>query len=648
VKIKDKILFAPLLASLAVAGFVGGANFSMLIAMGWLIANELRLRGTKPYMAVLQGHLLSITYVFSLGVVVIPILRNIPTINQFFFFRMALPSPEYARSYVYTELVEQRQLLSIVLSGLPIFCYSAVLVKRKRRERRSITNIESSNDAKTRRSRRVLIAPYLVSMAPLVVAAQKKLANPLEYVVATMSGDGRNFFLIVENIRVTARPTSLFQILGQGDFLPSLAAHLSTGLGASGRLDFRDQYAIAAIYSYMSVIIMSSLAAYVMQILHSQFSRDEDSTRGDLLGWVLAPALIVSGFLLLNFGPITNEIFRSGFFSLYGAFAFLVAYLAVSLTTNTTQRLLLQFITLVSLSVVYPLVIGLVILGFGIQLVVSLKKVLTPRHAALLVTVSFLILRITEPWGPVLKTLQQRLTLDGAIIPLDPDMLTFVLAVASVGYLATRVTEMGTVFRDLALVAVGGYLLRYIIIDQRTSAGLEGAGYYGAKNDYAIAFVVLFLTVALVLFLLGNLLCRAEPGQSQKRFASRGLICVISLVWAFNLAGIVSGFARPQTLLSRRADWIQPRASSIEFAISTWGKGDYLYLSSDDPGEARLLNFWMPYTWRSPGWNWVYFDASSSPETICELMREAPAHLVADTEVTDGINDRCGELLVDH
>jgi hypothetical protein len=100
------------------------------------------------------------------------------------------------------------------------------------------------------------------------------------------------------------------------------------------------------------------------------------------------------------------------------------------------------------------------------------------------------------------------------------------------------------------------------------------------------------------------------------------------------------------TFLSRSTTWIQPRATSVEFATSTWKKGDVIYLSEDDPGEARILNFWIPYFWKDPGWNWVYFEFTTDPVSVCAVLEKDDAELVTSSvAVENGIRDRCGNLL---
>lgn len=643
---KQHFLLLPIVGlMLAATAYVGGINFAALVVTSWLLSNEFFRRGASAYMSVLQGHLMSVFYLFAVGSFAIPVLRRLPVIGTWLFSRTLLEQPEYARSYVYNELIEIRQAPSIFLSLLPVASCLILIIFRARRSAPGANTPEVVE----KRSWIALVTPQLVAMTPILIAAHKKLRNPLEYVVGTMSGDGRNFFLIVENIRVTARPTSIFQVLGQGDFLPSLAAHISTGLGASGRLDFRDQYAVSAIYVYMAVIITASLGAYVTQLPRSRIRREQGEHLDksvQSVHWTIAPSFAVAGFFIANFGPVVNEVFRSGFFSLYGAMALLVAYLSVSKSETVMLRVGMQALILILLSVVYPLVVGIVVAIFVIDSVKAIRDRIQPALVAFGGTLFFLVLRVVEPWDQILQSLQQRLTLEGAIIPLNPNVVVIAIAVSLTGALLFSSQNLGLVFKDLAIVSIAGLLLRYLIVDQRRKSNLGGAGYYGAKNDYVIAFCIVFAATALVVYAVVVLLSQILNNEHQWNRLTKPLSWVLAAVWGYILYGAASFFAPSHTLLDRNSTWIQPRASSIEFAVGTWKDGDFIYLSSDDPGEARLLDFWLPYFWRQPGWNWVYQEFSNDPDSVCGLLAQDDAKLVTSLpELLESIELKCADSI---
>jgi hypothetical protein len=290
-----------------------------------------------------------------------------------------------------------RQLTVITLIFIPSLI---VLVLNHRAFRYDQADIQHNRKGTSgRESRREALLTWLIASFPLFVAALKKAKNPYEYVAATMSGDGRNFFTVVENIRVTARPTQLSQILGQGDFMPNLASFASSALGARGRLDFRDQYAIAAIYAYLSAIIVASLTACAFSLL-SRYRRGKDSDLNDggqlFILWCLAPLLCIVGFFVSNFGPVVNEVFRSGFFSLYGAYALIASFLALNVVDNSRVAFVAKVAVIGLLSITYSLAVGLLLACFLPGLFTKIKR----RRLTLPVVVAATVGHGNSFWKP--------------------------------------------------------------------------------------------------------------------------------------------------------------------------------------------------------------------------------------------------------
>jgi hypothetical protein len=634
--------------SLTAVYFVGGPFLFLLVLLGLCLASGLTKRGFGGPSAVLLGQVLGLTYVFLAGAVVIPVLRRMPLLKEQFFTTTQLAQPEYARSYVYSELVEITQLTTISLLVIPILIILLLNLRALHLGWQEIKNFfKKENGVEGNRG---IVLSWLIGSTPVFVAAAKKLRDPYEYVVATMSGDGRNFFLIVENMRVTARPTQISQILGQGDFLPGIASHLSSALGAHGRLDFRDQFAIAAVYTYMSMIIVASLTACVFALIsrYKKLKKLDNNNRDEAsVLWCIAPLLCIVGFLVSNYGPVVNEIFRSGFFSLYGAYALIAAFLALNTFENRPTTFVAKIAVFLLISITYSLAAGLILAS----LLPGLFARFETRHftlpIAIVTAVCSAVVLNFQPWGQLLETLQSRVSLEGAIIPLDTNLPRNILIAAGVLYLLLRPKHiLSQISRDAALVAISGLVLRTLITNRREKIGLEGYGYYGAKNDYMIYFAAVFLVASVAVFSLGaaliHILQRRRNPTSIHRVAYFGL----AVIWAYSAFTIGNLIPTSNTFLSRSGTWIQPRATSVEFATSTWRRGDFLYLSDNDPGEARILNFWIPYFWRDPGWNWVYWEFTTDPESVCTLLEKDDVEVVASSEtIRNAIQDRCGNLL---
>jgi hypothetical protein len=634
--------------SFAAVYFVGGPFLFLLVLLGLCFAGVLLRRGVSGPLALLLGQIFGLSYVYLAGALVVPVLRAVPLLQDQLFVRSPLLQPEYARTYVYTEIFEMRQLTVITLIFIPSLI---VLVLNHRAFRYDQADIQHNRKGTSgRESRREALLTWLIASFPLFVAALKKAKNPYEYVAATMSGDGRNFFTVVENIRVTARPTQLSQILGQGDFMPNLASFASSALGARGRLDFRDQYAIAAIYAYLSAIIVASLTACAFSLL-SRYRRGKDSDLNDggqlFILWCLAPLLCIVGFFVSNFGPVVNEVFRSGFFSLYGAYALIASFLALNVVDNSRVAFVAKVAVIGLLSITYSLAVGLLLACFLPGLFTKIKRRRLTLPVVVAATVGTSIVIKVQPWQQLLETLRGRVALNGAIIPLSPNLPRNVLVASGVLYLILGTRHvLSRVFRDVALVALAGLVLRSLITKQRERIGLEGYGYYGAKNDYMIYFAAIFLVASALVFALGVVLIHVYRDASNSKWIHRTAHFGLGLVWAYSAVAIGNLLPASNTFLSRSTTWIQPRATSVEFATSTWKKGDVIYLSEDDPGEARILNFWIPYFWKDPGWNWVYFEFTTDPVSVCAVLEKDDAELVTSSvAVENGIRDRCGNLL---
>lgn len=624
--------------------FVGGINLVLLVFTGLLVAAHLVRRGFRGPSAVLLGQVFGLFSLFVTGATLVPLLRTLPLTRGVLFRETKLLEHEFARSYVYKELIEVTRLGSILITGLPLGLLAIIwLIQRQNDSQEGLTTTLRSSQRTT--IQRVLL-PWIVTSTPLLVGAVKKLRNPYEYVAATMSGDGRNFFLVVENLRVTARPTQFTQVLGQGDFLPSIAAQVSSGLGAIGRLDFRDQFSIAAVYLYMSMLIVASFVACVFEMLNRSARRSEfelGDSRWRALSIGVAPLLATLGFLLTSYAPVMNEVFRSGFFSLYGAYAMAAVFIAIVNMDKNYVTLAACFVVLILLSVTYSLALGVFLGVLFVYLIPGSFSAKWTIGGVFLLSLSVLLFVERKAWQGILDTLQGRVSLEGAIIPLSKSILDGILLIAVGAFFLLRGRSfVANAFRDVALVALAGIVVNEIISTQREQINLVGAGYYGAKNDYVVYFVSIFVAVSLLGLVLCKVVALLAEVLSRVRMISLG---ILGLIWSYTLLSLSTYFFPSQTLFSRTNHWFQPRSSSVEFATNTWRQRELMVLSDRDPGEARILDFWLPYFWRQPGWNWVYWDFSSDPTSVCMLIRQEPVEIFAEENILARIQQSCGDAM---
>ena len=628
------------LLALPIVGFVGGANLALLIVTVGLWAITLEARGTDPFTAVLGGMLISIFAVFVIGAAAVPVLRRIPLLSDLLFVTTDLPEAFSARTYVYDSLLETRLVTSLLLGFLPPLIAGVVLWRTVTAQNKSASRLAKSA---------VRVAgPMAVVLVPVLLGAARKWDNPFEYLAGTMSGDGRNFFLKVQDLRATSTPTPLTSLLGQGDFLPSLAAHVSSGLGATGLVDIRDQYAIAAAYLLMSGLIAVSIGALGWRLLQSVRPEGLASSGAGISSLMSMTVLAsVAGLAVATFSPLVNEIFRSGFLSHFGAFAFVCAFLGVGfVTTNTGQNLAVQLVALTLLVATYPLAAGVLVLPFLRNLAEFAHRRLTPAMRFLLATSAASGVVVFRPWSFVVESVRSRTALPGSIVPSSTYLWLPLLVASAFLIVVFRRTRATRVIENSMLIIFGGVLINELILSQREAQQLEGWGYYGEKNIYIVNFALLAIGAGLALSLIMLGIEQVMRSVTRAQVRAVGLPMVV-LLWALVVWGAAGVVSHPQGLVLRGTDWIQPRAGSVEFAVSTWPATDVMYLDSSDPGEARMLNFWLPYSWRGVGWNWAYLSTPSDPVAACDTLRQTPARVLSfDPVLLDQVMADCGDVVL--
>lgn len=626
---------------LGVGGFLGGTNLAALLATAFLFAAWGAVRGVEPFIAALGGLLASIFSVFMVGAAVVPILRRLPFISDLLFRSTALTEVFEARTYVYSSLTEAKAFTSLLMGLLPVVLAAVGLSWQLRR----LTTIEGRVACS---SAAVSLAPPISSfLIPLVLGAFRKWKSPYEYLASTMSGDGRNFFLKVQDLRVTSTPTSLGSLRGQGDFLPSLGAHLSGALGSDGLMDVRDQYSIAAVYVLMSGIIVLSVGTLAVHLSAHPVRENGVEPRTRAASTIAAATVVTAaGILVATFSPLVNEVFRSGFLSQYGAFAFVAAFLAVGAGRSSDPvSLALQLAALVLLTATYPLAAGVVALVFLRNVATYGRGRVTPLALLLVITAITFGILVTRPWSFVIESVRSRAALPGAIVPGSTYLWVPILLGTFALLVFWRPTSSKGI-EDIALVVVSGILVNELILSQRESQGLEGWGYYGEKNIYITNFAVTVLVAGIAVSLVLVLIERAmRPLKSTSTRAS--LPIAFGVIWALLVWIGGREISQPQSLLLRQTDWIQPRAGSVELAFSTWPAQNVMYLDSGDPGEARMLNFWLPYAWRGVGWNWAYLSSAADPVAACETLAQKPAQVLSfDTALLDQVRAICDPPII--
>ena len=464
-----------------------------------------------------------------------------------------------------------------------------------------------------------------VASVPLIRVAYIKFRNPYEYLAPTMSGDGRNFFLKVQDMRLSLEGLSPKQFLAQSDFLPYVSGVFSRGMGATGLLDIRDQYAIAGMFALLSVIAVLAFGSLVVAAAQADSLQRVASTFG------IHVTVAILGPVAATIPLVVNQISNYGYFSAYGGVAFGVCAVALFLSSEPGETPYAALIATIFAYLTYPLYVFMVIPCYFVYQAEKGFSQKSVRRLVIIVSVA-LVLRPSLMTSIVAK-FTSRLQLPGSIRYLGESYQLatigiFVLMMQSKNYRVSRIGRVG--FATTAFFVGLKWLLMRI--------APEADSYYFEKLNYALLFLSFFLGLVVLSWFILRL-----GGLGERQTVSVAYVILVSVA----AVTFVSAFFPSNSFFERSSDWIQPRASSVELAVSTWPSSTRVAFDESDPGESRLTNFWMPYFWKQPGWEWSYLVNDISPEGICGMLSQAPAEVVywSDT-LRDGTVALCPEAVL--
>jgi hypothetical protein len=592
--------------------YVGGQVLALLVLSSLVIASTI-----AKHVGTAFGLCLGIVFTLFLHLVafilLVPLLRTFrPTRN--FLFTEEVIEPFIARGTVLENLIELNLAGAFLLSIIPVGLALSIVMKTKK------TNLMIGfNPIVT-----------LICFVPLILGAYRKSQDLISYVVSTTSGDGRNFFLHVQRIRVTTGFTNLSNYSTQGDFAPSLASLISDGMGSSGILEFNDQYAITSLYILFAVLITSSAIAVTTSLI----ARDGQHRLVDSspLAWSL---FTVAGVASVQMPWVMNEIFRSGFFSTVAAMGLCSVAVATTFARISLLRMGLTFLTLsILVFATYPIAALYPLLGLVGAVLLSLWTRIK-RGAVLPVLISMLFIICGVFIMPILvDRLRARIQLEGSIVYLqDGFWLPITIAGLAIAFLSSPLRRMGLVFATTGACTIGFLHLARAL---RESDGLEGYGYYGAKFSYIGLFIVLitlFSTMA-------SMVCSYELNLNEVLNTNPVFRRITHIVGGFGIlmfAFVASNFVLPQSrgLYGSSSNWTQPTRQGLELAREYWSQPAVLFVKISDPGNDVLTNFWHPYYWNGEAWHWIYGGNGDAVETVC-LFIEGKQILVITSEAIYG------------
>ena len=604
----------------ACATFVGGPVMAGFVLSSLLFAIvATRYFGTA--FGICVGLISTLTVTLLEFFFLVPLMRRLGLMRSWFFDE-AIIKPFVARDTTLEQLVELNRFGSILIAFVPVLL--ALLIAR---------NLRAPQKPKE-------VNPLLmvVTFLPLLISAVKKFKDPVSYIVTTASGDGRNFFLHVQRIRVTSGFTSLSNFSSQGDLGASLSSLVSDGLGSTGLFQFNDQYSVAAIYAFFGILISASVIAAVVALTEK---------KGDLLQHQVS-VLHLAVFVLVGLFSITmpwvmNEMFRSGFSSAVAAMSLCAAMVAVIVTPSSfmIKASLLMAISVLSFAVyqvaaIYPL------FALAVLSVPPLVKKLRSHPVQITVAI-LLVAGLTVRALPQVKDqLKSRLLLDGSITYLsDSPWIPLALIGLAISLIRGRLRTVGFILFISGACTAG---FQIVARNLRESAGQVGYGYYGAKFAYIGLFILILTIIACIgalIYAVIDKYHRAPPTKSlfehTHRIAAAGAFVAISLAAGSFLLPESRGF------FGNSDNWVAPTGYGLKLAVSYWDDPQVVFARVADPGTDRLINFWHPYFWSGDPWNWSYGAYSDDVEGICAFVEGKEVLVVTgDPSFAEALRDSCG------
>jgi hypothetical protein len=599
--------------------FIGGLVLSLIVLSTLLIAHLIaKFVGTA--LAICLGVLFTLFVIILEFLVLIPLLKEIPPTRSLFFTQKVI-EPFTARGSLFENLIELNLAGAFLISLVPIILVLVTTVRIKKIDLRNGFN--------------PVVA--LICFLPLTWGAYKKGHDLLSYVVSTTSGDGRNFFLHVQRIRVTSEFTNFSNIRSQGDFSASLASLVSDGMGSTGILEFNDQYGVAALYVLFAVLIASSAIAIVTSLA----ARDTETrlVDGSPVAWTL---YIIVAIASIQMPWVMNEIFRSGFFSTFVVMAFCgvaVAIVFAKIAPVYMSLILLKLSILIfatyPIAAIYPL-LGILFIGL------LYLKIRINHGDALPVIISVIfIVGIVYMVPTFLNQLRSRLQLEGAIAYMQDDFwLPIAIAGLAIAFLSGPVRLIGLVIATVGACTAG---FQWLAGELRKENGLDGYGYYGAKFAYIglfILLITLFSTAGSFIYsyasrLNNELDTKSRLGHLRQVVGASGMLI---------FAAVANGHVLPESrgFYGNDSNWTQPSTQGLELALQYWNQPAVLFLKVSDPGNDVLTNFWHPFYWDNEPWRWIYGGNGDSVEAVCLFIENKEVVIITrDPAYGNALREEC-------
>ena len=486
------------------------------------------------------------------------------------------------------------------------------------------------------------------TLLPYVYVAVIKLQNPWEALNFVMSGDSRNHFEFVEEIRTTSHTTLSLRHVGVPVLGNAISALLSAANGAHGLLDVRDIWGLQSMYTFSAGILTAVAAVFLTTFF-------KGNRFADYLVLII-PISLLSVFVSST-GYIAFPILYDGFFSLYFGFSILALvlcyfFLAIEQRSSSSIVILILATWCVATSYTYLAPASLITTIFFTYLVwgdIRLRKwkIYSGVCVAIFAPIAVFLLK-----RQFIAEFELRGQMPGSVWATDAK---FVLVLFLVSLLLITVCE-GAIRKFFTCITfvIAGTVAILIYSEFLPANRGTSYSYYSSKLIIGTVGALFVLVPLLISFVFKTTVWKTTRTNKSliKKFIAVASISALPLVMAHTLN-------THNVVVDIHRGWLlNPDARSISTVINNWGLGPRLYFQfakSDDlyeyPSAAadRMLNFWSPLFWQASGeyesfYTWAYTGQSSSdPSILCALIKSKPIVVVTrNIELPALVNNACG------
>ena len=479
-----------------------------------------------------------------------------------------------------------------------------------------------------RRNRMSGLAIAGAGLMPIIaIAAMRKISNWATLSII-MSGDGRNHFMWIEEIRVTSSiPIGVTKMatptLGHG-----IAALLSAGNGSVSVLQKGDLVGILSVYT-ISISLLSMVAVGFAQAGINISTRTQPKK-------IITLSLISFGVVAIS-GPILQLCLQDGFMTLYFGIAvmstILFAYYVASETPTYFWTLFLGlgcWVLIGSYSFLLPPAATL-------AAIFLLRSIWNDKNRLRKCCIGLGVLVIAgvglEIYEKVLPLFKKSAILPGSVAPPSLKVLTLILVLGIVAIV---------VFEGInRWIAIGVFLssfttvLTVLLIEKIPGNEIGSYSYYSSKIIWGMTSALMVSLIYWIAKLIGVFLRKyIQDSTNRWRLTIGSFFSLLSVFSFLFLVESSASVSNPVRAIS--TGWISPDSTTVKEVISRWDEGPTLYFRFVDLapripfpsiGQDRLANFWSPAFWGSIGswgdeYNWLYDEfVADDVGVICPRLR---------------------------